>query len=397
VKIRPGFVQAIVIVVAVVGCGGTALAGAKDAQARKVSSMLMALHSDYVASGAQVSGVPFTRPNSRMRIADNRVSIDAVADEDASVLAADLMALGMRSVAVHGRVVSGQLPVAAIPALERLGSLRFVRPSIAVRHVGSVTSQGDRAMRADVVRAASGVSGAGVKIGVLSDSFNCKGGAAANVATGDLPVVQVIQEEPDCTEATDEGRAMLQIVHDIAPAASLAFATTDPGRAAFANNILALRANGAQVIVDDVVFLAESMFQDGIVAQAVDTVVRQGATYLSAAGNAARDSYEAPFKPGMTFAQGAFPSSDRLVPFFGGTAHNFAPAGQPVDHFQRITIPAGAMLQLALQWDSPSASAGGAGSPNDVDVYLFNAARTQVVTGSIDPNIGGDPARSSNS
>jgi len=389
---RTVLVQVIVLVLAVLGPDGTALAGGKDGQSRKVGSILMTLHRDHVAGGVQATGASaqLAPVISRMRIVDDRVFVDAVADGDASVLEADLVALGMRSVAVHGRVVSGQLPIAAIPALERIGSLRSVRPSITRRRAGSVTSEGDRAMRADIARANLGVSGAGVKVGALSDSFNCKAGAAANVTAGDLSAVQVVKETPSCVGATDEGRALLQIVHDVAPAAALAFATTEPGTAAFANNILALRASGAQVIVDDIGVLVEPMFQDGIIAQAAETVVRQGATYVSAAGNDARDSYEAPFKPGSTFAEDAFPSTPSAPAFFGGTAHNFAPAGAPANHFQRITIPAGGSVLLSFQWDSPFASAGGAGSPNDVDIYLLNAARTQVVAGSTDPNMGGD-------
>ena len=48
---------------------------------------------------------------------------------------------------------------------------------------------------------------------------------------------------------------------------------------------------------------------------------------------------------------------------------------------------------MSLQWDSPAASVspGAPGSPNDLDVYVFNAAGTQVVAGSILDNINGDP------
>src|SRR5262249_6425440 len=211
INMRTGFIQAIALALVVIGYSGTAAADGKDPQTGKVGSMLMTLHRDYGGRGAQVGGVQITLPSRRMRMVNDRVFVDAVATGDASILAADLVALGMQSVAVHGRVVSGQLPVTAIPVVARLASLRFVRPSIAIHRAGSVTSQGDHATRADIARSTLGVSGAGVKVGVLSDSFNCKGGAPANVTAGDLPVVQVVREEPDCTLATDEGRAMLQI------------------------------------------------------------------------------------------------------------------------------------------------------------------------------------------
>jgi hypothetical protein len=371
---------------------GAALAGAKDGGYHgKVSAALMALHAEFLAHRVEQGGARSAHHVGPMRVIGERVVVNAVARGDAGALRAQLVALGLQRPVVHGRVVSGQLPITAIPALAGLSELRFVRPSLTAHRVGSVTTQGDVAMRSDVARASLGVSGVGVKVGVLSDSVNCLGSAPVDIETGDLPLVQIVQEISDCTGATDEGRAILQIVHDIAPGAALAFATSDGGAAAFASNILALRAVGARVIIDDTGEYDEPMFQDGIVAQAADTVVRDGATYLSAAGNDGRSSYEAPFTSDAAFGPNAFPSAGpQAPPFFGGTAHNFAPAGAPPDHLQRITIPAGQLLVLSLQWDSPFASAGGQGSPNDVDVYVFNAAGTQVVGGSTDVNIGGD-------
>ena len=60
---------------------------------------------------------------------------------------------------------------------------------------------------------------------------------------------------------------MLEIVHDIAPGAHLYFATAVGSPAQFAANIEALCDAGADVIVDDIKWLAEGVFQDDVVSK----------------------------------------------------------------------------------------------------------------------------------
>lgn len=337
----------------------------------KVGGRLARMYRDYAESVppaglvvAQAAGAPAL------------VTIDAVAAGDARHLQADLAALGIQRASRYGPVVSGLLPVSAIGDLAALESLRFARPAQAFTRAGLTTSQGDLALRADEARALSSLSGAGVFVGVLSDSYDCLGGAATDVATGDLPSGVLIQRElSDCSGATDEGRAMLQIVHDVAPGAGLAFYTAFEGQAGFAQGILELAAAGARVIVDDVGYFEEPMFQDGIISQAVDAVAAQGVTYFSAAGNSGRDAYEGVFTPG--------PEIPDL-----GVPHLFGPN----DTLQSITVPPGTGFVLAFQWDSPFYSvSGGGGSPNDVDIYLLDGAGAAILAGSEDDNLGRDP------
>ena len=124
------------------------------------------------------------------------------------------------------------------------------------------------------------------------------------------------------------------------------------------------------------------MFQDGIIAQAVDSVVAGGVTYFSAAGNQARQSYQSLFRPGDFFADGAFPSVFGAPSFVGGIAHNFNSSGG-TDHFQSITIPGLTSVIFSLQWDSPFFSVSGSpGTQNDLDIYLLDASATQVLADS---------------
>ena len=337
---------------------------------------------DYAARGGYGTlGKPFKPSNRLVRMVGETVVVDLAANGDATDLKRDLIALGMLDTAVFGHMVSGRLPVKALASAAALGSLRLARPAAAMTRAGSVTSQGDAAMLADSARASFGVDGTGVKVGTLSDSYDCLGGAAADVASGDLPAgVTVLQEESDCGSGSDEGRAMMQIVHDVAPGASQAFHSAFNGQADFANGIIELASvANADIINDDVIYFAEPMFQDGIVAQAVDSVKGMGVAYFSAAGNAARDSYEDSFRD--SGVAGYSP---------GSTRHDFD-AGTGTDSLQQVTIAGNTQIIIVLQWDDPYFSVSGSpGADTDMDIILYSKQGV-ALAGGIANNIGGDP------
>lgn len=312
------------------------------------------------------------------------VVVDAVAapHADGQNLLVELEKRGLESGEVYEHLVSGSMPVGLLDQVLNAPSLRFMRPAFFDTHEGSVTSQGDAAITADVMRASFAVNGTGITVGVLSDSYNCLGTAADDVASGDLPRdVVVLAEDQSCSRNKDEGRALMQIIHDIAPGASPVFHTAYGGQAAFANGILELAADAsASVIVDDALYFSEPMFQDGIVAQAVGRVFSEGVAHFSSAGNYGTQSYESTFRP-----------SDKWTDLLAsGVLHDFEP-GPDVDPYQRVTIPVGASVKFVLQWDQPYASAsGGAGSASDLDLMLLTDA-LQPVASSIDDNVGNDP------
>jgi hypothetical protein len=166
----------------------------KNARSGKLTPALINLQEQHSARAEQRTAAPLRAPNRLVRLAEDRVVIKAVAEDDAETLKADLEALGMQHAVVYGRIVSGELPVSSIGIAGDLRSLRFARESLAGRRAGAVTSQGDVSMVADVARTNFDVDGAGVKVGVLSDSFNCLGGAAGDVASGDLSAVSGVQD-----------------------------------------------------------------------------------------------------------------------------------------------------------------------------------------------------------
>ncbi|MDX1933107.1 MAG: S8 family serine peptidase [Capsulimonadales bacterium] len=225
----------------------------------------------------------------------------------------------------------------------------------ALAAVGRYNSEGDRAHAANQARATYGVSGAGVRIGVISDSNDFQENSQA---TGDLGEVTVLPGQSG-RPASGEGTAMMEIVRDIAPGAQLYFATAGDSEAQFADNILALRDAGCNIIVDDILFLAEPAFQDGTIARAVNEVTgTSNVLYFAAAGNFGNILY------GNSQAwEGDFKDSGQelidpveLVNY--GRIHEF-----PGGTFNSVGTPFGAYI--GLQWSDPLGN-----STNDYDIIV---------------------------
>jgi hypothetical protein len=123
---------------------------------------------------------------------------------------------------------------------------------------------------------------------------------------------------------------------------------------------LQLAAAGCDVIVDDIIYYAEPMFQDGIIAQAVDQVVAQGIPFFSAADNEARKSWIAPtgFNPVTIF--------NKVYHRFGTNSN-----GSPIT-IMRISMQGSSELRtFVVLWDETFASVcGPPGSRSYLDFVL---------------------------
>ncbi|MCK5003283.1 MAG: S8 family serine peptidase [Gammaproteobacteria bacterium] len=356
----------------------------KDGPMAKVGldlALLYQEHRDFMMQGGQgVLNRPFKTSLPLARIKNDKVVIDTAAVDNVKMLVNELTVLGMVNISTYGKMVSGYLPISSLEQAAKIQQLNFARPAYARVMTGSVTSQGDAAMLSDVARTTQSVDGSGLVIGTLSDSYDCQGGAVADVASNDLPTgVIVLGEETGCGSGTDEGRAMMQIIHDVAPGASQAFHTAFDGEASFANGIVDLATvAGADIVNDDVIYFAEPMFQDGIIAQAVDTVKAMGVPYFSAAGNSADDSYENVYRSSGV--------SGRLA---GSVRHDFD-SGANTDTLMQVSIPGNTQVIFVLQWDDPFFSVSGApGADTDMDMILYSSSG-QAQAGGIASNIGGD-------
>lgn len=283
---------------------------------------------------------------------------------------------GMDVVATNDRapfkIIEGWLPLNAIP---HIANSPHVKTIVAVLtggvDVGAVNSEGDAAHNAPAARAlGGGINGAGVTVGVVSDSMNLVGtGLAGSQASGDLPATVTILAE-GAAGATDEGRAMAEIIYDMAPGiTTMLFASgTNGGATAKANNIAALVTNGADIIADDIFYLSEPFFQDGQVSQAVDTAVANGTAYFASSGNRARQSYEANYAN-------------------SGGLHDFDP-GAGVDTRQTVvSVPNGSFFQLVLQWAEPWGAA-----TTDLNLALFNLGTNAQIVADNTNNLGNNPS-----
>lgn len=301
-----------------------------------------------------------------------RVEVDIEGEVDEALLGR-IRSLGGRVEssfpALHS--VRAELPLEALERLADDGRVRTIQRALGYTLDKVDTSEGDVAHRAAVARSTHGLSGSGVKVGVLSNGVDT---LAARVTSGDLPSgITVVS-----AGSGDEGTAMLEIVHDLAPGAQLLFATANGGEAQFATNIRALRDQGAKVIVDDVYYYGESAFQDDVVAQAVEDVTSSGVVYLSAAGNGGNLSHSH-----SSVWEGDFLlSSSNLAPvndYEGLTAqlHDFT-SGQ---YWNSLTSdPTG---YITLEWSDPRLNAG-----SDYDLFVMNSTLTTIVAASINSQGG---------
>jgi hypothetical protein len=188
---------------------------------------------------------------------------------------------------------------------------------------------------------------------VISDGIDSLG---ASIQTGDL--TQVFHfDDVRCRQGSgDEGTAMLEIVHDLAPGAQLFFSTGSGGKLTFIDSVNCLAAGGVRVLVDDVGFFDEPFFEDGPVAQTVRAAVASGVSYHSSAGNDAGKSVIQDYRPGPS-----------------GFLHDFGGG----DEYNDMVVPPGGKVRCFLQWNDRFGQSG-----NDYDLFLIERSTGTVVASS---------------
>ena len=296
---------------------------------------------------------PRVHSNLKLR-SGGMVLVDIRATVSTNVLAY-LQAQGAKVVSSFPQyhTIRADIPIGAIESIAAHGDIKFVRPAeIPVANAGTATSEGYYAEAVDRAELNFNVNGSGVKVGVISSSVLYLTNSQAN---GDLPYVNVLPGQNGIgLGGTDEGEgtAMLEIVYDLVPGASLYFATGFAGDSSMASNIIALADAGCRVIIDDVTYGIDSPFHGNQpITQAIKTVSDRGVMYFSSAANSGS------FNKGTSGTWTGNFVSRGYDPRYGGQVHDWGGTA-----YNQITRQGG---PVTLFWSDPWGNA-----TNDYDLFI---------------------------
>jgi hypothetical protein len=265
-----------------------------------------------------------------------------------------------------------------------------------IEETGEAITQGDSTQTTSIVResfriitpeGSLPVDGKGVTIAIISNSFDANQpepgqptNEAIDVGNRDLPgikgignpnydtPVEVIKDYPySFGQISDEGRAMAQLAHDIAPGARLAFSTGVLSPRDFELAIQNLDTLGADIITDDITFPGEPMFGINNIGKAIQDFTASGENfYFTSIGNFANRAFQAPFQSSVSS------NIPDFVPDTDATAHVFGsnPDGSE-DIYQRFSVKSGETYMIVLQWAENFASQDNSlGAFNDLDFWV---------------------------
>ena len=304
----------------------------------------------------------------------------------------DLIALGayVQRVDDASGIVQALVPVQQLPEAAAASTARDVRlPQYGFVQTGSATTQGDSILGSQTLRSTLTATGAGVRVGVISDGV---AGLASAQGSNDLGTVdtttcnaalQASQSppppppSPTAPGAGAEGTAMLEIVHDIAPDAQLFFGyfgMNVGGTALDFNAAVNCLAAHTDVVVDDISWYNVGPY-DGtnLVSANTSAALTNPANpirgYYTSVSNQAQDHYHGTFVDSQYHAGNLASDWWELDRFQGGGGTTDAGYGLMCSSTVRcgdtIVVPAGASFTVYIQWNDPFGS-----STNDYDLLM---------------------------
>jgi hypothetical protein len=273
-------------------------------------------------------------------------------------------------------LVSASVPYDKLDAVAALDWVTALRPALRPAvDVGPVTAEGVQLHKADAAQA-RGLTGKGQKIGVISGDVDHLADA---VAAGELPSnVQVLRQAAEYTD--DEGTAMMEIIHDMAPDARLAFASTGVTNADYFEAFHILANAGVTMIAEDIALDDEPAFQQGLGAATAEALAKRGIWVSSSAGNLG--GRHAP----RVAAVGTGKGPDGVT----GPFHGCPDAPDNVvklrgdDTTYDLNLLPGAAVMPTLQWSEPRAiyPTAGQGGFTDLNLYLMDSTGTTCLASS---------------
>ncbi|MFP4437686.1 MAG: S8 family serine peptidase [Chloroflexaceae bacterium] len=264
-------------------------------------------------------------------------------------------------------LVSAWVQPEQLDTLAALPMVMYVGPMLMpVVRSGTVVTEGDTILGAEQARTEFGLSGRGIRIGVISDGVEGLDiGQAANELPPDCPA-NLTDLSPSCVLVDadnagfrNEGRAMLEIIHDLAPDAILGFSSGIDGVMGFVDAINFLQEDfAADIIVDDIGYLTEPYFENGTIGTRAQQAVDAGVVFVSAAGNDGENHYQATLDI----------TDDCQFGVEGGCLHRFAAN----DTSLSFSLPRFSSIQVILQWNNPfsNTTTAARNALDDLDLYL---------------------------
>ena len=254
--------------------------------------------------------------------------------------------------------------ITALASDSRIVKMRTVNPPNL--NSGTVVTEGDSIHQTAEVRSTYGDNGTGIKVGLISDGVDSR---STSQATGDLP-----QDGSGLTVLSnsyggDEGTAMLETMYDMVPGADFYFHDLGGDIVSFMSAVDNLVNAGCNIICDDVAWITQPFFEDGPVAQHIDSLLNvNDILYVTPAGNNALSHYQGRFKK------------------ISGTSgqHDFS-NGTSNYHYLYFNLPAGKNVSIVLQWNDRFGQ-----SSNDYDLYLYSFSSSSFVAQSEDWQNGND-------
>ncbi|MDG7001595.1 MAG: S8 family serine peptidase, partial [Nitrososphaerota archaeon] len=265
------------------------------------------------------------------------------------------------------------IPMDKLSDLSGMKGVMFVdSPGYAVAKKDDVISVGDSQLLADSARSVFYSNGSGVKVGVISDGAQYY---TESQQSGDLPptIGMINYNGENATSFTgDEGTAMMEIVHDLAPGAAIDFGgagtyINSSGNAEYstpldmAGVINTMASDGCKVIVDDMGWVTnDPSFEDYEISQAIANFQANGGVYISAAGNDNGEMYtaQAVISQVGTKSWVAWDNVDTVITFTISNYNSFVVALQWDDEWTNPQVYFGLYLydsnwNLISSWDTP--------------------------------------------